>query len=99
MSYLDKQEADRIITNEDLDQVGPIIDKNLMAIRAMVVTLLAASGPVSAAYIADSTGSYTAAFYIYVCLAGLPSLLIFAMPLPKSGAKKTGSEQVINGEV
>jgi len=56
---------------------------SLMAIRGVVVTLFAASGPITAAYIADSTGSYSLAFYIYTALAGLASLLVLSMPLPK----------------
>jgi len=58
-------------------------NSSLMAIRGMVVTLFAASGPITAAYIADSTGSYNLAFYVYTALAGLTSLLILTMPLPK----------------
>lgn len=33
MSYLDKNEADRIITTEELVLLGPIVEKNDMAIR------------------------------------------------------------------
>lgn len=65
---------------------------NLMAIRGMVVTLFAALGPVSAAYIADSTASYALAFYIYAALAGLAALMIVSMPLPKFSAE-AGSKQ------
>ena len=61
---------------------------SLMAIRGMVVTLFAASGPIAAAYIADSTGSYNLAFYVYTVLAGLTSLLILTMPLPKVADKE-----------
>lgn len=59
----------------------------LMAIRGMVVTLFAASGPVGAAYVADTTNSYALAFYLYAALAGIVSLLILSMPLPKPDEK------------
>lgn len=39
---------------------------NLMAIHGMVVTLMAASGSVSAAYIADSTGTVTPLRFIFM---------------------------------
>ncbi|MBV1869851.1 MAG: MFS transporter [Gammaproteobacteria bacterium] len=54
----------------------------LMAVRGIIVTLVAGIGPVTAGYLADSHGNYSLAFSLYMGVSFISILAVSFMPIP-----------------
>ncbi len=72
---------------------GVANNAKLMAVRGIVVTLLAGVGPVTAGILADRNGDYSLAFSLYMALNFVAVIAVFLMPIPifKGQEKKEGS--------
>lgn len=62
---------------------GALNNARLMAVRGIVVTLLAGIGPVGAGYLADINGGYSLAFSLYIGVACAAVLGVMLMPIPR----------------
>jgi len=62
---------------------GVLNNARLMAVRGIVVTLVAGIGPVGAGYLADVNGNYFLAFSLYMGVALVAVIAVVLMPIPK----------------
>ncbi|MBL4607225.1 MAG: MFS transporter [Pseudomonadales bacterium] len=70
----------------------------LMAVRGLVVTLLAGVGPVTAGILADHYGNYSLAFNLYMAINFIAIIAVFLMPIPilKQRDGKGGVDEIQN---
>lgn len=62
---------------------GALNNARLMAVRGIVVTLVAGIGPVGAGYLADVNGNYFLAFSLYMGVALVAVIAVVLMPIPR----------------
>ena len=62
---------------------GALNNARLMAVRGIVVTLVAGIGPVGAGYLADVNGNYFLAFSLYMGVALAAVIAVVLMPIPR----------------
>jgi len=62
---------------------GALNNARLMAVRGIVVTMVAGIGPVGAGYLADVYGGYSLAFSLYMGVAFTAVMAVILMPNPR----------------